>query len=129
STLEFLLDGAATIAPDRGIFLSDTWRMHPAVCSFISAAVYDGRLQSAARCSNQRLVTRPGAHPALQPVGIRFWPVEHDECSQSSPEEVAEVAAIFQSLLSQQWRDAEGNETAITIDDILVVAPYNLQVR
>lgn len=129
STLEFLLDGAATIAPDRGIFLSDTWRMHPAVCSFISAAVYDGRLQSAARCSNQRLVTRPGAHSALQPVGIRFWPAEHDECSQSSPEEVAEVAAIYQSLLSQQWRDAEGNEAAITIDDILVVAPYNLQVR
>ncbi|HEY6513346.1 MAG TPA: TM0106 family RecB-like putative nuclease, partial [Burkholderiaceae bacterium] len=31
SALEWLLDGAATIAPDRGIFLATTWRLHPDV--------------------------------------------------------------------------------------------------
>ena len=86
-------------------------------------------LRSAARCEQQRLVTGPDAHAALQPVGIRFWPVDHDECSQSSHEEVAEVKAIYQNLLGQRWRNAEGSEAAFTIDDILVVAPYNLQVR
>jgi len=47
------------------------------------------------RCEQQRLVTRSDAHAALQPVGIRFWPVNQDECSQSSHEEVAEVKAIY----------------------------------
>lgn len=29
SALDFLLDGQATIAPNRGVFLATTWRMHP----------------------------------------------------------------------------------------------------
>jgi predicted RecB family nuclease len=41
SALDYLLDGQATIAPDRGLFLATTWRMHPKVCNFISAAVYE----------------------------------------------------------------------------------------
>jgi uncharacterized protein len=39
SVLEHLLDGAQTIAADRGVFLRTSWRMHPAVCSFISDAL------------------------------------------------------------------------------------------
>ncbi|MEO6080900.1 MAG: AAA domain-containing protein [Steroidobacteraceae bacterium] len=129
STLDYLLDGAATIAPDHGVFLSDTWRMHPDVCAFISDAVYDGKLRAAPRCSQQRLIANAGAHPAIQSTGIRFWPVEHDECSQSSPAEAEEISAIYLSLLLQRWRNAQGEEAPITPADILVVAPYNLQVR
>jgi hypothetical protein len=129
STLDYLLDGAATIAPDRGVFLSDTWRMHPDVCAFISDAVYDGKLHAAARCAQQRLITDASAHAAVQPTGIRFWPVEHDECSQSSPAEAQEISAIYASLLTQRWRNAHGEEGPITPEDILIVAPYNLQVR
>lgn len=129
STLDYLLDGAATIAPERGVFLSDTWRMHPDVCGFISEAVYDGKLRSAPRCAGQSLLLAPDAHAALQATGIRFWPVEHDECSQRSVEEAEEIRAIFDSLLRQRWRDHKGAEAPITLDDILVVAPYNLQVR
>lgn len=129
STLEYLLDGATTIAPDRGVFLSDTWRMHPEVCGFISEAVYDGRLRSAELCALQQLRLAGSAHAALQPTGIRFWPVAHDECSQSSQQEADEVRAIYESLLAQRWCDAVGNEAPITQNDILVVAPYNLQVR
>ena len=72
STLDFLLDGAATIAPERGIFLSDTWRMHPDVCGFISEAVYDGKLHSAPRCTQQSLLLAPGAHPALRATGTQL---------------------------------------------------------
>src|SRR5690606_39010475 len=129
STLDYLLDGSATIAPERGIFLSDTWRMHPDVCGFISEAVYDGKLRSAPRCAGQSLLVAPGAHAALQATGIRFWPVEHDECSQRSAEEAEEIRTIVDSLLRQRWRDHKGVEAPITLDDILVVAPYNLQVR
>jgi superfamily I DNA and/or RNA helicase len=45
SSLDYLLNGIATIPPERGIFLGTTWRMHPDVCQFISEAVYDGRLK------------------------------------------------------------------------------------
>ena len=44
SSLEYLLDGHATVPPERGVFLPITWRMCPDVCRFISEAVYDGRL-------------------------------------------------------------------------------------
>jgi len=129
STLDYLLDGAATIAPDRGIFLSDTWRMHPDVCAFISDAVYDGKLHSAERCSQQRLLLASTAHPALRPTGIHFWPVQHDECSQSSEPEAAAIKALYTDLLSQRWRNSRGEDLPITLDDILIVTPYNLQVR
>lgn len=129
STLDYLLDGAATIAPDRGIFLSDTWRMHPDVCGFISDAVYDGKLHSAARCREQRLLLASGTHAALKPTGIQFWPVAHDECSQSSQEEAEEIKSIYADLLSQKWRNSDGEARPITMEDILIVTPYNLQVR
>jgi hypothetical protein len=86
-------------------------------------------LHAAARCSQQHLITNAGVHPAVQPTGIRFWPVEHDECSQSSPAEAEEISAIYASLLTQRWRNAQGDEGPITPEDILIVAPYNLQVR
>jgi hypothetical protein len=44
-------------------------------------------------------------------------------------EEAGEIRAIVDSLLRQRWRDHKGVEAPITLDDILVVAPYNLQVR
>ena len=67
STLDYLLKGEATIAPESGVFLKDTWRMHPDVCQFISEAVYDGRLLAEAKNANQRLLLKDDAHPVLVP--------------------------------------------------------------
>ena len=129
SSLEYLLGGLATIPPDRGIFLATTWRMHADVCCFISDAVYDGRLHPEANNANQALVLGPGAHPALQPTGIRFIATEHDGCRQRSEEEAVIVAELLVSLLEQGYRDKEGVEHRLTLDDVLVVAPYNMQVN
>jgi uncharacterized protein len=129
SILEYLLNGLATIPPERGIFLSTTWRMHPDVCSFISDAVYDGRLVAEPANARQSLLLKAAAHPALKPTGISYFPVSHDSCSQRSEEEAAVVLAMFNSLLQQQYRDKHGRVDAIKLDDILVVAPYNMQVN
>lgn len=129
SSLEYLLQGAATIRPDRGIFLATTWRMHSHVCQFISDAVYDGRLKPEAHNSNRVLVLKENAHPELRPSGIRFIEVEHDGCSQESREEAEIIRALFDNLLSQHYQDKNGNEHLIKIDNILVVAPYNVQVN
>src|SRR5690606_10695146 len=42
SAMDHLLDGAATIPPDRGLFLAESWRLHPDICEFTSEMFYDG---------------------------------------------------------------------------------------
>src|SRR5262249_17001814 len=42
SALEHLLQGEKTIAEDRGLFLEETWRLHPAICALTSELFYDG---------------------------------------------------------------------------------------
>jgi uncharacterized protein len=129
SSLEYLLQDQATVAPDRGIFLGTTWRMHPDVCAFISDAVYDSRLQPEAHNKNRVLVLDRNAHPALKSSGIQFIEARHDACSQSSPEEAEIIRGLVTSLLAQRYRDKEGIEHPIGLENILVVAPYNAQVN
>lgn len=129
SSLEYLLEGQATISPDRGIFLSTTWRMHPDVCRLISDAVYDGRLEPEAHNASQVLVLDHHAHPALRPSGIRFLEAQHDACSQSSAEEAEIIRELVANLLTQRYRDKKGVEHPIKLDNILIVAPYNVQVN
>ncbi len=129
SALDYLLDGEATISPDRGIFLATTYRMHPDVCQFISGAIYDSRLKSDESTFKQALVLNDGAHPALKPTGIRYVPVDHDACSQRSEEEAADVSELVDNLLTQSYRDGKGVVHPMTLEDILIVAPYNMQVN
>lgn len=129
SALDYLLDGAPTIAADRGIFLATSWRMHPTVCSFISDAVYEGRLVPEGGNARRTLVLGPDAHPLLRPAGLVHAPIAHDGCSQSSEAEAALIAEVYLSALVQRYTDREGRIHAMTPDNILVMAPYNVQVN
>ncbi|MGO9736876.1 MAG: TM0106 family RecB-like putative nuclease [Desulfomonilaceae bacterium] len=129
STLEYLLDGDATIKPDRGVFLDTTWRMCPDVCGFISDAVYDSRLKPEPLNERQRIILNSQAHESLKRSGVSFVPIEHDGCSQKSPEEADLIKEIMASLVQQSYRDRDGNEQPITLENIMVVAPYNMQVN
>ena len=125
SVLEHLLAGRATVPEDRGVFLRHTWRMHPDVCSFISQLSYDGRLTSAEGRERQRITSS-----VLDGTGLRFLPVEHDGNAQASVEEANAVAAAVRGLLDGgTFTDVEGQVRPLTERDILVVAPYNMQVR
>lgn len=129
SSLEYLLNGMATIPPERGIFLKTTWRMHPDVCRFISDAVYDSRLVPEVSNSVQRLILGKDANPILKPSGISFVAADHDACSQRSEEEAEIASELYRSLLKQRFADKQGKSHRITEDNILVVAPYNMQVN
>jgi uncharacterized protein len=129
SSLEYLLNGMATIPPERGIFLKTTWRMHPNVCRFISDAVYDSRLEPEPQNAKQTLLLGPDAHPTLISTGVKFIPAEHDACSQRSQEEANLVKELVASLLGQRYQGKNGNNHPLTLDNILVVAPYNMQVN
>ena len=41
--------------PEHGVFLEETWRMHPDVCGFISEVFYEDRVRSRSTLPNLRL--------------------------------------------------------------------------
>ena len=53
SVLEHILGEHATMPDDQGVFISETRRMHPDVCRFISNQIYEGRLSSHESCAQQ----------------------------------------------------------------------------
>jgi uncharacterized protein len=103
--------------------------MHEDVCRFISDAVYDGRLSPDGANQRQRIVLNASPHAALAATGIRFVPVVHDGCKQRSEPEAVEIKALFESLLAQSYVDKDSVEHRMRIDNILVIAPYNVQVN
>jgi predicted RecB family nuclease len=129
STLDYLLDGHATVAPDKGVLLEETWRMHPDVCQFISDAVYDGRLRSHPSLANQALVLREKADLRLKPTGLVYVPVEHQGCAQRSEEEAEVIADLYRKLMAQSFRDKHAAVHPMEPKNVLVVAPYNAQVN
>ena len=129
SALEHLLQGAAVVPPEQGIFLAETHRMHPDLCGWVSQAIYDGRLSAHPSCGRQALLPTDTTHPVLVPHGLRFREVVHEGCSQRSDEEVTEVVAIWHDLMRHRWRDRYRVEHPVTPDDVLVVAPWNVQVN
>lgn len=125
SVLEHLLAGEQTVPADRGVFLGTSWRMHPDVCRFISDAMYDGRLHSVAGCEKQRIDS-----PGLSGSGLRMLRCEHDDNRGRSIEEAELIAAEVGRLLDGgTYISREHGLQPLTLEDILVVAPYNAQVR
>ena len=53
SPIEYLLKDQNTISDDKGIFLSNTYRMHKNICDFISESFYENRLMSDKSTKNQ----------------------------------------------------------------------------
>ena len=128
SILDYLLEHRATVPPERGVLLNETRRMHSSLTRLISSAVYEGRLRSHPANDERRLVLGAGAGPAVKPFGISFVAVDHQGCTQSSAPEAAAVARLLDDLLRQQLL-IEGVQRPLTIDDVLVVAPFNMQVN
>ncbi|HMO83408.1 MAG TPA: TM0106 family RecB-like putative nuclease [Lacipirellulaceae bacterium] len=128
SVLNYLLAGRATISPEMGVFFHETWRLHPAICQFISEAVYEGRLQSHPRTASRAVRARG---PLIQRrAGITFVSVMHEGNSQASEEEADVIQQIVAELVGRQVVDGERKRNRpLTVADILVVAPFNMQVR
>jgi predicted RecB family nuclease len=123
SALDHLLGGDITIAPDRGVLLDLTWRMHPDVCAFVSQAFYESRLGSEPQCARQAVVEN-----GIAITGLRHAFVEHAGDRVRSEAEALRVRDIIDRLTRATWRSDSGVERRLTLDDIVVVAPYNAQV-
>jgi predicted RecB family nuclease len=134
SALAHILDGRATIDAADGLFLEETWRLHPDICRFTSAAFYAGRLRSRPGLERQLVRTDRdtlfGDGPTLDGSGIRAIPVSHAGNDTDSLEEAAAVVDLVRALLDANatWTDPAGTTRPITIDDVVIVAPYNAHV-
>ncbi|PWV55098.1 TM0106 family RecB-like putative nuclease [Nocardiopsis sp. L17-MgMaSL7] len=128
SALQHLMGEDAIIDPALGYFLDQTRRMHPHVCAPVSDLSYQGRLQAHPTTAHRTLGT-PTAPSKLDP-GVYTLPVHHTGRTTHSPEEVQAVVAAARHLVTEHvTTDPDQGPRPLTGHDILVVAPYNLQVR
>jgi superfamily I DNA and/or RNA helicase len=127
SALEHLLDGRQTIEGHRGLFLEHTWRLHPDVCRFTSEVFYEDRLEPRENLARQQL---HWAAP-LGGTGLRWIEVEHEGNHSRSLEEAELVSQLAAELVNggAEWTDADGRRKPLHWPDVLIVAPYNAQVR
>lgn len=126
SALDHLLAGKATIGESEGLFLEETWRLHPDICAFTSELFYEGRLRSHAGLERQRVKSSS----RLSGTGLRYLPVKHEGNQSSSPEEADRIRDLVNEVLNapSSWIDRHGREQPIGLEDILIIAPYNAQV-
>src|SRR5205823_1612567 len=125
SVLDHVIQGQSTMPAAYGLFLETTYRLHPAVCAFVSEAFYDGKLEPDESTKRQNLAARNGSGG----LGLRYLPVDHSSNRTLSPEEADRVGQTFRALLGLSWTDRYEATRPIAIEDLLVVAPYNAQVR
>ena len=119
SALGYLLDGAETMPEGLGLFLGTTHRMHPRVCAFVSEVAYDGRLHSEPELGQLSVDGR---------AGLLWVPVEHSGNRTASTEEAERVRELVDALVGTKWTDKHGDTHKVTLNDVLVVAPYNAHV-
>jgi uncharacterized protein len=126
SALEYILNGRQTIGAEQGLFLGETWRLHPDICAFTSELFYESRLTTVPGLERQAIRSRG----RIAGSGLRYLPVEHRGNQNSSPEEGEAIAKMVAEILAAKptWVDRKGEEKAVTLDDILIIAPYNAQV-
>jgi superfamily I DNA and/or RNA helicase len=105
-----------------------TYRMHPDVCAPLSEIVYEGKLQADADNSKQT-ITLPKPSLISKAHGILSVSVQHEGNSQSSVEEVQLVQQLIAELKTGTFTNKDGQQNPITDADILVIAPYNMQVN
>jgi uncharacterized protein len=126
SALAYLLEGHETIQEDRGLFLSETWRLNPAICRFTSELFYEGKLKSLPGLENQ-VINGPTAYSG---AGLFYVSVNHEGNQNESEEEADKISEIVRDLLSTgvTWTNSGDKSFPLALDNILIVAPYNAQV-
>jgi len=122
SILEHLLGDIPTMPHDRGVFLDQTWRLDPDICTFISEEFYDERLKPAAEKVDRKIEGRPN--------GLFWIPVSHDDeepCVDENQQEAKIISEIIASLMDgSKFIEGEVGRP-IEIGDFMVVAPFNRQ--
>ena len=125
SALGHILGERATMPEGAGLLLDQTYRMHPDLCRYTSEVFYDGKLHGVDGLGRQEIL---GSGP-FSGSGLRVVEVAHEGNTNASPEEAGEVARLAETLAGCSWRDRDGAVRAVGGGGILIVTPYNAQIR
>jgi len=126
SALDHILAGKATIGENEGLFLEETWRLHPDICRFTSELFYENRLHSRPGLETQAVRSTS----RVSGTGLRYLQVKHIGNQSSAPDEADRIRDLVNEILQapSTWVDREGHEKQVELRDILIIAPYNAQV-
>jgi AAA domain len=124
SSLGHVLGDARTMPAERGLFIDVSRRMHPDVCRLVSEISYGGELTSLEECAMQG-VTSTG----LSGAGLRTFLVEHAGNRRDAREEADVIAEQIARLEGGTVTRADGTSQPIRDGGVMVVTPYNAQVR
>ncbi len=126
SALDHILGDQQTIPPDKGLFLEETWRLHPEISRYTSELFYESKLKSRDGLE-QQIIKSAGA---ISGSGLRYLPVDHHGNCNFSPEEAQAVGSLVNGILASNatWVDRDGREQPVTLQDIVIITPYNAQV-
>ena len=100
--------------------------MHAEICKPVSHLQYEGRLGAHARCAKREL---DGVKP-----GVFVKMVNHSGNTTNSLDEAKRVVELIAEILGTDWIDVDRSDSPIPARpiaeaDVLVVTPYNHQVR
>jgi predicted RecB family nuclease len=130
SCIDYVMQNHAVVPTDRGVFLATSWRMPPALTQVVSELFYDDELK-AAEANGVNRVAWDGPEQ-----GLVFDAVSHSGNSTLCEEEVEHIAALVERLSGQPYQRArlvngqmKTVKGELTGSDILVTAPYNMQVN
>lgn len=131
SLMDYYLDGAKVIPPDKGIFLNVTFRNPWAVAKVFSPTIYENQLSSAPTTERQRIAkpTDPSEIRYVgKEVGYVYVPVEQDRGNRrKSSEEAAVVADIARELVGREFTNWDNSTFPLSLEDIMIISPYVLQ--
>ena len=129
SALEYFSGSNKTMPPEQGLFLAETWRLHPDICKFTSAAFYEDRLSPRERPNDEPYQCIESEY-RVSGSGLRYLPVLHAGNQSSSMEEALAVKQLIneleQSTLSLSKATKESK--TLTPEDILIITPFNAQI-
>jgi predicted RecB family nuclease len=124
AALAYLLDGRATIAEGKGLFLAVTRRLHPKICKFTSELFYEDKLHPLPGLERQVI----SGTVRFDGAGLFYVPAVHVGNQNKSTEEILLIEEVVQLLLKGSYTNSANSTRPVSKEDILIVAPYNAQV-
>ena len=130
SCLDYVMGEEKVVSANRGIFLATSWRMPPVLTSVISNLFYKGELQSCLSKSENKIFWE-GIDQ-----GLSFQEVKHYSNSSESIEEIDKIEQLVNQLMGCSYQIVQQNNEGLSLfkgiigpNEILITAPYNLQVN
>ena len=126
SILDYLLEGRDTIPEDKGIFLNKTYRLNSKLTQFISSNFYEDRLVCDER-TDKRIIKFDKKYK-IKDSGIHYIEMNHKNNVQTSIEEFEVIKDLMKEMIGTEFDD-NGQIRTLTVDDFLIISPYNTQVN